>query len=244
MREVVLAERLHATGRRASASRRRRCAQRFDVPQRHQRLRAIVVFDARALPACAGQRRQQAVVDEHEVDGNRQQPLASCRPARVHRGRRSGRGRACDPALRGKPSASNRSRSRFALTSTCDTSRANRFASRCTCAHRRRARSRPCRCRPAASPRPPARMPSVMASRATTACPLLAGFLTCRIRRRFFATWRCGQRVLRLVLVRVLAFLEDETDRRADELEALAEEVFEIAAVACPTACAGACRAR
>src|SRR3546814_7882214 len=34
-----------------------------------------------------------------------------------------------------------------------------------------------------------------------------------------------------LVLVRVLAFLEHEAHRRADQLEALAEEVLEIAAI-------------
>src|SRR5687768_13030246 len=40
-----------------------------------------------------------------------------------------------------------------------------------------------------------------------------------------------GEHVL-LVLVRVVAFLEDETHRRSDQLEALAEEVFQVALVA------------
>src|SRR5689334_14507268 len=76
---------------------------------------------------------------------------------------------------------------------------------------------------------PPARMPSVTSPASIIVAPLLALDVLHQPAPRgdlFF-----GQHVL-LVRVRVLALAEEEADRRADQLEALAEEVLEVALVA------------
>src|SRR5207342_1543399 len=94
--------------------------------------------------------------------------------------------------------------------------------------------SRPCRIRPAASPaRRQARRASGPPARWRCPCPAaLLAALDVPHQAALLRDLALGQRVLRLVLVRVVAFLEDEPHRRADELEALAEEVLEIPAIA------------
>src|SRR6478672_807609 len=104
------------------------------------------------------------------------------------------------------------------MRSTCGTS-----------SRRSQALSRP----PRRLARPPARMPSVTSPRAIIGTPLNAWSLRAldaADQALLLGDLALGQHVL-LVLVRVLAFPEQEADRRADQLEALAEEVLELALV-------------
>ena len=66
---------------------------------------------------------------------------------------------------------------------------------------------------------------------------------TCLISRRFLRHLALGQRILRLVLVRILGFLEHEADRRTHQLEALAEEILEVALVGRAQRLQARCRA-
>src|SRR5688572_16237628 len=128
------------------------------------------------------------------------------------------------------PSVSYFAASRLALISTVPVSRAKRRAIRTTCGTPSRsiqALSPP----PRREPRPPARIPSVTSRAAIMPARSLPA-LDVPHEAPLLRDLALGQRVLRLVLVRILAFAEDEAHRRADELEALAEEILEVAPVA------------